>query len=166
MEDYIPENKDALISVIKEERRNLDSLIEGLSIDQKLTPAVEASWTIKDIMAHIATWERLAYDRINSVLTGDSLKYPVIESDNFVDDFNAGTYEKYKDAEFGLVEQEYHTSHADLMDQIRPLDEDFIQGKLPFDWAGELTVLVFISANTHWHYQEHTSSIRKWLSEK
>jgi len=117
-------------------------------------------------MAHIASWERFAYDRIYSARTGEALKYPVIESENFVDAFNAGIYESNKESTLDQTEAEYRASHADLMDQIEALGENFIQARLPFDWAGELTVLVFISANTHWHYLEHASSIHKWLSEK
>ena len=45
-------------------------------------------------------------------------------------------------------------------------DSDFLSDPLPFDWAGKLTAQVVISANTHWHYVEHTAAIEKWLDKQ
>lgn len=163
-EDFQPLNKKGLLAVIDEERRALDSLFEHLSINQMCTPGVESFWSIKDIMAHITAWERLALDRIHSALTGEALKYPVIEGDNFIDDFNADVYEENKDTPLDMVEHDYKASHEELVDQIKSLDDGFLNSMLPFDWAGELTAMVFISANTHWHYLEHAAAIRNWLS--
>ncbi len=157
-----PQNKQEIINTIIKERNALDSLIDDLSIDQKLTPGVEAHWSIKDIMAHIAAWERVAQDRINAALTGEPLKFPIIESDNFIDDFNANIYEENKNLPLDEVEDEYHASHEDLLNQIKNLDEVSIQTYLPFDWAEDLTISVFISANTHLHYRDHASSILHW----
>lgn len=160
---YQPENKAALLAVIQETRSHLDSLIQGLSENRKVLPGVSAEWSIKDIMAHISAWERLAQDRIHAALTGETFKFPVIEGDNFVDEFNSGVYERSKNAPLVEVEDEYHACHLDFIDQIKALDEDFLQQKLPFDWAGDLTTQILISANTHWHYPEHAASIQAWL---
>ena len=111
-------------------------------------------------MAHIAAWERLAQDRIHAALTGEPLKIPVIDSDNFVDDFNAGVYAKNQKESLGSVEAEYKGSYADFLAQLETLDWDFIQTVLPFEWAGDLTAQVLISSNTHWHYKEHADLIR------
>lgn len=165
-DNYHPNNKQELLSVINEKRNSLDFLIESLSVDQKLTPGVEAYWSIKDLMAHIAAWEHFAYDRIHSALTGESLKYPVIESDHFIDDFNSSIYEANKDIPYDLIEADYHSAHKELMREIENLDDNLIQAKLPFTWAGELTFLDFISANTHWHYIDHMASIRKFFEER
>jgi len=163
-DDYVPTNKSELVFVIKKERGNLESLLNQLTSDQKKEKGVEAEWSIKDIMAHIAAWERLAQDRLNSATTGEKLKIPVIESDNFVDIFNAEVYESNKESSIKNVETEFHNSYNDFMRQIETLEEEFLIEVLPFDWAGDLTAQVLISANSHWHYLEHAKSINAWVS--
>jgi hypothetical protein len=159
-EGYVPKDKADLLNVIRKERDELDAMISDLTLDQKIVPGVEASWSVKDIMAHISAWERLAQDRIHAALTGEPIKIPLIEGDNFVDDFNAEVYAKNQSASLETVDAEYKASYVDFLAQVESLYWDFIQAVLPFDWAGDLTALVLISANTHWHYLEHAASIR------
>jgi hypothetical protein len=164
-EDYHPHNLSDLLSVIRSERNNLEHLIRQLSDSQKVEPGVVGNWSIKDIMAHIAAWEKLAIDRINATLTGESLKFPVIEGDDFVDNINHQVYEKNKDLPLEVVQDDFNRSFNDFLHQIQSLDDETLTQKLPFDWAGNLTVQVLISANTHWHYVEHADSIANWIAK-
>jgi hypothetical protein len=163
-EDYHPRNLSDLLRVIKSERKNLEYLISQLSDSQKVQPGVVGNWSIKDVMAHIAAWEKLAHDRINAALTGESLKYPVIEGDDFVDNFNHQVYEKNKDLSLEVVQDDFDRSYKEFLHQIQSLDDGTLTRKLPFDWAGNRTVQILISANTHWHYVEHAESITNWIA--
>jgi len=164
--DYHPSSKSALIEVILKERNALESLLLDLSDEQKKEKGVESDWSIKDLMAHIIAWERLAQDRINSALTGEPFNFPLIEGEDFVDKFNASVYVENCDASLDVIEAEFQQSHQDFLKQIRDVDEEFLLKPLPFEWAKDLTAQVLISANTHWHYLEHAESIRKWLVVK
>ena len=165
-EDYHPPKKSDLLDVIHTERERLDKLIELLADDQMIAAGVEASWSVKDILAHIAAWERVAYDRIQAALSGESLNFPLIKSDADVDQFNADVCAKNKDRSLEKVMKEYHESHQDFLDLIETLQDEFLASPLPFDWAGKLTAQVMISANTHWHYIEHAETISKWLESQ
>lgn len=165
-EDYHPPTKSDLIEVIHTERTRLESLLEGLTDSQMTESGVESSWSIKDILAHIAAWERLAFDRIHAALSGKPLKFPLIKGDADVDTFNAAVYKKYKDQSIAKVTAEFNDSHLDFLAQIEALDDDFLTSPLPFDWAGKLSAQVVVSANTHWHYTEHAQSITKWLENQ
>ncbi len=165
-EDYHPPTKSDLLEVIRKERAQLESLLAGIADPQKVEPGVEASWSIKDILGHIAAWERLAYDRIHAAATGSPLKFPLIKGDADVDQFNAEVYAANKDQSLPIVVTEFQASHRDFLAQIEGLDEEFLSSPLPFDWAGKLTAQVVISANTHWHFAEHAESISKWLDKQ
>ena len=162
-EDYHPPKKSDLLDVIHAEREQLEKLIESLTDEQMTAASVTASWSVKDILAHIAAWERLAFDRIQSALSGEPLKFPLIKGDADVDQFNAKVYAKNKDQSLEKVMKEFHDSHQEFLGLIQTLQDDFLANPLPFDWAGKLTAQVMISANTHWHYIEHAESISKWL---
>lgn len=165
-EDYHPPTKSDLLDVIRIERAQLEILFEGLTDSQMTTAGVYISWSIKDVLAHIAAWERLAYDRIHAALSGEPLKFPLIKGDADVDKFNAGVYEKNKDQPLAKVMAEFQDSHQDFSELISTFTDDFLASPLPFDWAGKMTAQVVISANTHWHYVEHAESISKWLESQ
>ena len=161
--DYHPNSLKDLIKVVQKERTNLETLINKLSDSQKVVPGVEGDWSVKDIMAHISAWEKLAYDRIHATLTGDPLKYQVIDGDDFVDQFNLKVYESNKEIPLNMIAAGFQESHNELLGQIKNLNDEIISQKLPFDWAGDLSIQVLISANTHWHYKEHAESILNWI---
>ena len=165
-EETHPPTKSDLLEVIRTQRATLESLFGGLTDSQMTTPGVEAAWSIKDILAHIAAWERLATDRLHAALTGEPLKFPLIKGDADVDKFNAEVYAKNQGQPLPEVQHEYQAAHAVFMAQIESLEEDFLPKPLPFDWAGKLTAQVVISANTHWHYLEHAEAIEKWLDQQ
>ena len=162
-EDYHPPTKPDLLAVVDTERERFESLLDGLTDSQMTESGVEAAWSIKDILAHIAAWERLAFDRIHAARTGEALKFPLIRGDTDVDAFNSQVYQKNKDLSLTDILAEFRASHRSFRSQIETLDDDFLTSPLPFDWAGKLTARVLISANTHWHYTEHLESITKWL---
>ena len=164
--DYQPPSKSDLLEVIRAERTRLESLLIGLSDSQMTESGVEASWSIKDILSHIAAWERLAYDRIHAAQHGDPLIFPLINSDADLDRFNAEVFESSKDLALPEVKKEFDNSHKEFVAQIETLDDDFIVKPLPFDWAGKLTAQIVISSNTHWHYIEHAEAITNWLEKQ
>ena len=164
-DDYTPHNLDDLINIINTEWTSLVKLINEFTDSQKIVPGIVDDWSIKDLMAHITAWEKLAMDRINTTITGSPLKYPVISGEQFVDEFNRQVYETNRNVPLDEVQSDFLNTHERFMDQIISLDNQLLSDKLPFDWAGNLTVQLVISSNTHWHYVEHVESIEKWLEE-
>lgn len=159
-------SKNELLEAIKNSWDDLTEVIKELSEEQMTRPKVQDGWTVKDLMAHVAAWHRLAMDRLHAATTGEALKYPVIQSDQFVDAFNAETYAKFKDQPLNEVISEFNSSYEEFLSQIELLDEELLPQNLPFDWAGNLTYQIMISANTHWHYPEHIEAILKWLDKQ
>jgi len=159
----IPPTKTELLAAIRESRAELEELVAALSLQEMEDPGVQGEWSVKDMLAHIAAWERLAEDRIRAAQSGSEPNFPPIKDEDAVDAFNAEVYARYNDDPLDAVLTEFHEAHADLMAQIEALDEETLQQKLPFEWAGNLTYQVLISANTHWHYPEHSEALAAWL---
>jgi hypothetical protein len=158
-----PSTKTEILSIIKRERENLESLLAGLTDAQLIEPGVEVDWSIKDILVHISAWEQMAQDTIRAAITGEPIKVSIPEEDNWVDIFNADVYETNKDVPLRDVQSEYFASHRSFLDLIDSMEDDNLPQKLPFEWAGDLTFQILISANTHIHYADHAESIQKWI---
>jgi hypothetical protein len=161
-----PPTKTQLLEEIEKQRAYLLNLIQELTEEQMIEPNVEENWSIKDLLAHIAAWERLADDRLRAAFTSEELQYPIIQGWDEIHQINADIYEKNKDLSLDTVMKEFETAHNDLLATIESLDDESIFKPLPFDWADGLLVHQLISANTHWHYKDHCESIEKWISKQ
>ena len=158
-----PLNKADLLTAIHESRAKLEELLTALSPQEMETPGVQGEWSVKDTLAHIATWERLAADRLRAAQSGSQPEFEPVNADWDVDAFNAQVYARHKNTPLDEVLTEFHAAHAALLALMEALSEETLQQKLPFAWAGDMTYQVLISANTHWHYPEHTKAIANWV---
>lgn len=157
--------KSELTAAIEMERARLEDALAHFSDTQKVGGLLENGWSGKDLMAHIAAWERVAFDIVQAARDGEPLKAYVSKVFESIDNFNAQTYERNKDKSLRNIEVEFKAAYNDFFDLITPLDEAFIAGNLPFEGAENLTVQVIISANTHHHYREHAEECER-LSRK
>jgi hypothetical protein len=162
--DYQPIDKSDLLRVIRLERNKLEELLDGLSAEKLGHPGVEVDWSIKDILAHIAAWERVAVDIVSATQSGITLPTYVSKVFENVDVFNAKVYEKHKAWSISKIQEEFSAAHQEFIKLIASLGEDFVFRNLPFEGAEKFTIQYMISANTHWHYREHVDSIKNWLS--
>ena len=62
--------KAALGEKVQSVYEQLNTLLATLSEEQKTTPGVNGSWSVKDNLAHITAWQYLLPARIQSWITG------------------------------------------------------------------------------------------------
>ena len=64
-------DKAKVLETIQTERARLDGLLAQLSAEQMCQAALENQWSVKDVLAHIATWEHRCAGWIQSGLRGE-----------------------------------------------------------------------------------------------
>lgn len=151
--------KSELMDAIHKERARLEKALASFSEAQKAEKILENGWSVKDLMAHIAAWERVGFDIVQAARNSVALKTYVSKVFESIDNFNSKTYEKNKNKTLSKIEIEFQAAHKDFFTLIKTLDDDFITSNLPFDGADKLSVQYMISANTHLHYSEHTKAL-------
>jgi hypothetical protein len=62
--------KATLLDKVQSAYEHLNTLLATLSEEQKSTPGVNGSWSVKDNLAHITAWQDLLPARIQSWITG------------------------------------------------------------------------------------------------
>lgn len=159
-------NPSDLLTTIRIARAELLELLADLTQDQISSSPVQGDWTVKDLLAHIAAWERLAANRLAAARDAAELAYPPLQGQADVDAFNARVYRDHRLEPVETVMAEFEAAHQQLIAEVEMLAANQLPEQLPFDWAGNLTYQVLISANTHWHYYEHISALEQWLAEQ
>jgi hypothetical protein len=160
MNDQIEKmTRHELLNQIRIEHGRLEEMLARLTHAQMLLPGVDGDWSVKDVLAHISTWERWMIRWTNSLLRG---KKPVTPEPWDVEQMNAGTYARVKKIPLAEVLEEFRKSYWDSLALAESLREEQLQTVYAETWPmGPLWTGV--AANTNWHYKEHCTDIQKWL---
>jgi len=126
---------------------------EGLSDSQLLVPGVTGAWSVRDILAHVTTWEEEALKHLPSVLRGQTPpRYSVIYGG--IDAFNARMTEQKKNLPLSDVRRQLSGTHRELLDFLETVPEEY--------FAGETRFRHRLRLDTYGHYPKHARAIRKW----
>jgi hypothetical protein len=125
----------------------------GLSDSQLTEPGVTGNWSVKDILAHVTTWEEEALKYLPLIVKGGrpprySVKYGGIDA------FNAQMMEQKRDLSLADVLEQLDETHRRLIAYIQSAPEEQFTQETPFRRRLRL--------DTYSHYPIHTKMIRAW----
>jgi hypothetical protein len=149
-----------LAALIRATSTELELLVSGLSVAQMNQPGAVGSWSVKDVLAHIAFWERYATDIVRAALRGE---VPQLDAEDLTESRNASVVAQYYLTPLGAVIARWHAAREDLLDQIADLSEAELNDPDRFPWSQGYALLSRIAANSYEHEQEHIKQIRSWM---
>jgi hypothetical protein len=124
-----------------------------LSEAQLTTPGVTGAWSVRDIVAHVTTWDEEALTHLPLILTGGTPpRYSVAYGG--IDAFNARTTEQKRHLSLREVRAQAVVTHARLVDYLQNVPEH--------DLAGNARFLRRLRLDTYGHYPLHADAIRRW----
>jgi hypothetical protein len=125
----------------------------GLSGADALKPGVTGSWSVKDIVAHVTTWEEETLKHLPGMLRGEKHQRYSVQYGG-IDAFNALMTEKKKRLSFSEVLQQQDEMHRRLVQYIESVPEEFLGSGTRFRHR--------LSMDTYSHYPKHATAIRTW----
>ncbi len=135
----------------------------GLSDSQLMEPDVMGNWSVKDILAHVTTWEEEALAHVTT-WEEEALKYlPLIITGGRppryiqyggIDAFNAQMTEQQRRLALSEVLKQLDETHSRLIDYIRSVPEEHFTRETRFRHRLRL--------DTYSHYPLHAKAIREW----
>ena len=125
----------------------------GLPDAQLTQPGVMGDWSVKDILAHVTTWEEEALKYLPLILQEGrpprySTKYGGIDA------FNAQMREQKRGLSLSDVLRQLDETHRRLIDYVQSAPEEEIRQETRFRRR--------LRFDTYRHYQEHASVIWEW----
>ena len=129
----------------------------GLPEADLLEPGVTKTWSVRDIIAHVTTWEEEAVKHLPAILEG---RRPPRYSQSYggIDAFNALMTARKRDLSLGELLEEQARVHRRLVALIESAPE----GQL----AGETRFRRRLRADTYRHYLIHADAIRRWRARR
>lgn len=125
----------------------------GLSEAQMLEPGVVGSWSVRDLLAHITTWEQECLQALAVIRRGGRLpRYRDLYGG--IHAFNKLMTERKAGLTLPEVREQAAQVHADLLAAVRSLSEA--------EAGANTRVYKRLRVDTWEHYPEHTQAIRAW----
>ncbi len=145
-------------------------LLASLSTEQIYSPLVPSNWTIKDMVAHLWSWQQASVARAEAALNNTQPSYPAWweqcgpEPEKDLDATNAFLYQLSKDKPWQQVYGDWKTQFMHYLELTRQVPElDFVQpGR--FSWMGRYALADSAKGSLD-HHQEHYEILTGWLTQ-
>jgi uncharacterized protein (TIGR03083 family) len=125
--------------------------------DSRLTePGVMGDWSVKDILAHVTTWEAEALKHLPLIIEGG--RPPRYVTYGGIDAFNAQMAERKRGLSLAEVRAQFDETHRRLLDFIRSVPEDRL--------ASGTRARRRLRLDTYGHYPIHAEAIRAWRAQR
>ena len=127
----------------------------GLPDSRLMEPGVMGDWSVKDLLAHVTTWEEEALKHLPLIIEGG--RPPRYVTYGGIDAFNAQMTEQKRGLSLSDVRRQLDETHRRLIDFIRSAPEDQL--------AGETRFRRRLRLDTYSHYPKHAEAIRDWREQ-
>jgi len=149
------EHKENIIRRLSETHTALEEVIEGLDLDQVIH--TDTDWRIRDILGHIATWDRVLIHSIQTFLEGSEYVIPGMVGDET--DYNTQKVAEQKKLSSSEILKEWNQAREDFITIVQQIPTDKIFDELSFPWGDERgSVSVMIKYMIE-HNGEHQTEI-------
>jgi hypothetical protein len=149
-------DRTQLLNRLNKAWEELEASYAGLSDSELMEPGVTGEWSVRDIIAHVTSWEEEALTHLPVMLAGGTPpKYSVRYGG--IDAFNAQTMDQRRDLSLSSVLQQRDDTHRRLI--------DFIQNTPERQFIRETRFRRRLRLDTYGHYPKHAKAIRKWREQ-
>ena len=149
-------NRQRLFEQLAKAWTNFKHSYAELSDAQLMEPGVTGRWSVRDIIAHVTTWEEEALKYLPLILEG---KRPPLYSHQYggVDAFNALMTERKKHFSLAEVLRQSDENHHRLLEYLESVAKE--------NFSRETRFRRRLRADTYGHYPKHARAILQWREQ-
>jgi hypothetical protein len=160
-------SKQEMLDLINTEWESLGAVLDQVDREAMAHAAVESTWTVKDIMAHISAWEKLMIQWLEESLRGETPQRPSPgESWDDLDLFNEQLHQENKAKTLDEVLLEFGAIHTKAVETVSAMEESDLLDPGRFEWRKGDPIWHLVAGNTWMHYEEHRVTISNWIASE
>jgi len=154
------DQRQTCIARFRDDMAYLLSVVAALPLEPRQQP-LDGDWTAKDVLAHIAAWDRELVPAVDELLAG---RYPSFIAED-VDAFNTCAVAAARDLPWDAVLAELRGAHEALIARTRALTDDEWRHLSRHTWRdGTPMTVASLFAYTYQgetHYRGHAQELTK-----
>jgi hypothetical protein len=153
----ILEDKRQLIELLIQTHSAIQATIEGIDLEMGVHP--DSGWRIRDIIGHIATWDRQVEKSLDAYRLGNEYAIPNLDETNF----NEQTVLEQQEMSAQQIIEEWEQAREDFMRAVEEIPLDQFPGDLLYPWGDERGTIAYLVKMMTEHDVEHRDEIVKAL---
>lgn len=154
-------NKVELLEKLERQRESFLQAIEGLSDDDLHASGVVGDWSVKDIMAHLTTWEAELVKLLWQARQG--VRPTTIHMNNVpVDEQNERWYQALKARPLERVLDDFHGVREQTLRRVQAFSDKDLTDPDRYPWLGGVPLWRWIAGDSFEHEAEHSADILAW----
>jgi uncharacterized damage-inducible protein DinB len=152
-------DKNYLLDRLVETHSALRIILEGVDLD--LQVYADTDWRIRDILGHIATWDREVTKSLRGFLT--EIEYVIPDLGEDETDFNQQAVSKQRELSAHQIVAEWGQAREDFKAALSDIPTDQFPGDLLYPWGDERGSIAKLVEYMIEHDEEHRGQIVKVL---
>ena len=149
--------REQLLQRLEKSWSDLQVSCSNLSDSEMMKPGVSGAWSVRDILAHVTTWEQEALKHLPTILEGGRPpRYAATHGG--INAFNRITTEQKKNLTLADIRREFEATHRQLISFIESVPEREFRTETAFRHRLRL--------DTYSHYPKHAEAIRAWREKQ
>ena len=155
---------------LKEQFDHWKALLNSLTAEQITVSRFDDNWSIKDVIAHLWSWQQISNARMEAAVLGKEPIYPAWtltlneDWEEDVDRTNAWIYETQHAKPWSEIYQNWRAGYLKLLDSAQAIPEQDLLGTGRYVWLNGYS-LVFILVASYDHHQEHLEKLNAALQQ-
>jgi len=158
-------NKTSILKQMSTSYAALEEILTSLDKKQYFTEGVIPGWSIKDVLAHIASWHHRLLKWLDAAARNEEPTISGPDNVEEMDTLNAQFYQENKALPLDEVMADFRSSYQQIMDITQVMAEEDLMNPHRFAWSQGRPLWHLIAGDTFEHYQEHTAQIQEWLDK-
>ncbi len=159
-------SKRALLAAIRTEHDALCARLDEIPRSRCLEKGVWGdNWTVSDLVAHLAEWQRMFLKWYDDGLQGAIPAMPAPGYKwNELPRLNRAIRAKHRSRRLVSVRRDFDAGYGRILGIIEGLSTGQLLARGHFAWTGRYPLVTYLGPNTASHYRFATRVIKRWLA--
>jgi hypothetical protein len=162
--------KQQILTGLTEVYDRCQALLANLSEERIAKPLLPSSWTVKDVIAHLWSWQQASVARMEAALADREPEYPnwweILGPDpeEDVDRTNAWLYVASRDKPWSRVYADWKAQFQRYLELTRQMPEEDLLQLGRYAWMGKYALSASAMGSLE-HHEEHYETLSVWLGK-
>jgi hypothetical protein len=151
--------KNRLLDRLSEAHHAVEATLDNVHLE---TPVHnDTGWRVRDILGHIATWDREAARSLRAYRAGSEYIIPDFDED----EYNHRAVSEQRKLSVGQILEEFEGAYNELRTAIQEMPDDRFPGDLLYPWGDERGDIATLVEYMIEHADEHNDEIKQAAQE-
>jgi hypothetical protein len=148
-------DKQRLLELLTKTHTAPRAILEGIDLTLRVYP--DSNWRIRDIIGHVATWDRQTANSLRAYGLGQEYAIPNLDEDSF----NEQEVLRQQEMTTQQIFEEWELAREDFKRAIEEIPLDQFPGDLLYPWGDERGTIAHLVKMMTDHDVEHRDEIVK-----